>query len=236
MLNWTGIAWRKRQSGVNGSVTRLGNRRDPFLAGGVEGIGRADCVFHRRLLFVRIEVVLIDLGIKRDGPLDARFLWELDRADEVAESVDVMVAAEDEFFVIVALDQRPDGARVLTANEGELLAIGFKQTAWTVAVGPTGVRIEVIGNERIRGSELVFGKLNRSVGHGGFPFTKKWAERPCPAQRLNYSFFSEATRRLIRPSRGTQSSWTLKPLPSLCCQAAPILVKNPLPPSRSRTW
>jgi len=50
-----------------------------------------------------------------------------------------------------------------------------------------------------------------------------------PAQ-VDYSTFSDATRRVMRPSIGADSSWMLKPLPSLCAQALPMRVQNPLPP------
>lgn len=55
-----------------------------------------------------------------------------------------------------------------------------------------------------------------------------------------YSFFSSAfssaTRRLIRPSSGTQSIWRLKPFPSAWAQAAPMRIQIAFLPSRSRTW
>ena len=62
--------------------------------------------------------------------------------------------------------------------------------------------------------------------------------RPCGPPGEDYSSvgLSEGTRRLTKPSSGMMSSWRLKPLPSWCGQAAPMLVKNPLPPLRSRTW
>ncbi len=40
--------------------------------------------------------------------------------------------------------------------------------------------------------------------------------------RLRETFFSDATRNVIRPSSGTASSWMLKHLPSACGHTLPM--------------
>src|SRR5665213_3026642 len=60
----------------------------------------------------------------------------------------------------------------------------------------------------------VIGHVQNGDLHKWNPFL--WAgPRPARLMIASYSFFSEATRSVTRPSSGTDSIWMLKPLPSL---------------------
>ena len=65
-------------------------------------------------------------------------------ADQIADAVHQMEAAQEVLVAVVAVDERPDGARVLAADEGEFFAVGLEQAAGAFAVGPAGVRIEMV--------------------------------------------------------------------------------------------
>lgn len=75
-----------------------------------------------------------------------------------------MQAADDVTVPVVAIDQRPYPGRVLLLDELELLAVGFEQTASTIAEGPSGVWVQVISDEREADVELVLGQCDYGTG------------------------------------------------------------------------
>ena len=68
-------------------------------------------------------------------------------------------------IAVVAVDERPDGARMLPLYEGEFFAIGLKQASGALAVVPAGGRVDMVRSQRELGGKRLLGEFNGRVGH-----------------------------------------------------------------------
>src|SRR5579864_398160 len=102
--------------------------------------------------------------------LDGDALGDGNRADQVADAVDEVKAADEVLIVVRAsIHKGPDRARVLLLHEGEFLAVGLEEATWAVAIRPTGIGVEMIDPQRIAVVEFVRGKFydRRGCVHAG---------------------------------------------------------------------
>ena len=78
-------------------------------------------------------------------------------AEQVADPIDGMEAAEQTYVAIFAIKQRPDAARVLAADIFEFFSEGLEQAATAVAVAPACGWIEMLGDKIDSVIKLVVG-------------------------------------------------------------------------------
>jgi hypothetical protein len=81
--------------------------------------------------------------------------------------VSPMIAARQMQVAVIAVEQRPDSAWVLSPDEIQFVTVGLKQATAPLAQRPTGAWVQMVWDQGVALIEFVFGEFFECLGHGG---------------------------------------------------------------------